>query len=281
MHPPLNRRCFVNLPYSWLRRGFLERFCQEGLQPEIGLDGDVLGKTARRDFQAAADRLAAAGLACTQHAPFTDLFPGSSSAPQRAHARQRLCQALELVPIFGPRAVICHLGTRGLHPGLPATDWLGYSLELWQEMLAATEPSGVPIMLENTYEPDGRYHRAVFEAIASPRLGFCLDVGHALAMANRPPAAWLAELAPWLGHLHLHDNHGSRDEHLAIGRGLIDFPDLFRRLAGWPRPLGLTLEPHTEPDLWQSLTTLAAMPEFAALLATPEPSTPTSSPTRP
>ena len=48
------------------------------------------------------------------------------------------------------------------------------------------------------------------------------------------------------------------DEHLALGRGIVDFASLFsslRRLGGVP-PV-VTLEPHTEADLWPSLAYLA------------------------
>ncbi len=55
--------------------------------------------------------------------------------------------------------------------------------------------------------------------------GFCLDVGH--AHMNDCLEEFLA--VPFT-HLHLHDNHGHLDEHLAVGEGTIDFAPVFRQL---------------------------------------------------
>jgi sugar phosphate isomerase/epimerase len=65
-------------------------------------------------------------------------------------------------------------------------------------------------------------------------------------------------LGPYIGQLHLHDNHGSHDEHLPLGSGKIDFYQLFTYLKSneIPQPI-ITLEPHQEEDLWPSLDYLA------------------------
>ncbi|MBT8507595.1 xylose isomerase [Methanomicrobiaceae archaeon CYW5] len=55
--------------------------------------------------------------------------------------------------------------------------------------------------------------------------GLCLDVGH--AHMNDCLEEFLA--VPF-GHLHLHDNHGHLDEHLAVGEGEIDFTPVYERL---------------------------------------------------
>lgn len=48
--------------------------------------------------------------------------------------------------------------------------------------------------------------------------GFALDVGHAQIMGCLP--AFLKER---IGHVHLHDNDGRSDDHLAVGAGTVDF----------------------------------------------------------
>jgi len=61
-------------------------------------------------------------------------------------------------------------------------------------------------------------------------------------------------LAPYLGELHLHDNCGKQDEHLAMGKGNIDFQRIFKHLKDRRKDLPtITLEPHKEEDLWLSL----------------------------
>ena len=88
--------------------------------------------------------------------------------------------------------------------------------------------------------------------------GFCLDVGHANAMGTVPIIYWLDVLGPYLAAMHLHDNHGERDEHLAVGRGGIDYAGLFDYMVEHEiKPRAVTLEPHQEGDLWPSIVSLA------------------------
>ena len=66
-------------------------------------------------------------------------------------------------------------------------------------------------------------------------------------------------MSDWLGQLHLHDNSGDMDNHLAIGQGIFDFTGLFDHLrANKHRPI-ITLEPHQEDGLWGSLSALSGM----------------------
>ena len=53
--------------------------------------------------------------------------------------------------------------------------------------------------------------------------------------------------------LHLHDNRGEKDSHLAIGKGSADFAGLFQLVGENGLRPTITLEPHEEETLWQSL----------------------------
>ena len=60
-----------------------------------------------------------------------------------------------------------------------------------------------------------------------PRLGLCLDVGHAnTCVSTTPPAAWVAPMAPYLRHVHLHSNEGDTDLHGALGTGTVPMGDV-------------------------------------------------------
>ena len=88
-----------------------------------------------------------------------------------------------------------------------------------------------------------------------PRLGLCLDVGHANTVVSKtPPADWLAPMLPDLRHVHLHDNHGALDEHLPLGAGTIDFAPILAALAAHP-DITITLE---NQDILPSLQYLQA-----------------------
>ena len=113
-------------------------------------------------------------------------------------------------------------------------------------------------MLENVFEDGPDDILILFNALDTRNVGFCLDSGHAYAFGQSDLDLWLQILGPYLGQLHLHDNFGHNDEHLAMGRGGIDFNILFKYLKKNTdfAPI-ITLEPHQEKDLWPSLAYLA------------------------
>ena len=69
-------RCFVNIPFDRLSRHD-ELIRTNRIQPEIGLEGDILYKYKDQDFVEKARLLEGEGLRCTLHAPFSDLSPGA------------------------------------------------------------------------------------------------------------------------------------------------------------------------------------------------------------
>ncbi|NOQ47408.1 MAG: TIM barrel protein, partial [Desulfobulbaceae bacterium] len=140
--------------------------------------------------------------------------------------------------------------------------WLDTALATWREMLAVADRYNVKVMFENTYETDPAVHKQLFEELDSPNLGFCLDTGHVMAFAGSTWQLWLDALAPWLGQLHLHDNDGKGDDHIAIGKGIFNFRELFDFLGSHEFQPLITLEPHSEEDLWQSLAAIDAMNLF-------------------
>jgi sugar phosphate isomerase/epimerase len=59
------------------------------------------------------------------------------------------------------------------------------------------------------------------EELDGADVGICLDVGHAFLMGE--PADAIETCAEYLLTTHLHDNHGTNDDHLAPGEGAIDW----------------------------------------------------------
>lgn len=254
-------RCFVNIPFADFSR-YRHLMAENRLRPEIGLEGDVLFTSSAKEFSEAANLLKRYGLRCTLHAPFSGLAPGSLDRALLNATRSKLRKAFELIALFEPVSIVCHLGSRGNLQGQGGSAWLDVALETWQELLAVAEKHGALLMLENTYEPGPDLHREVFAGLASHAAGFCLDVGHVNAFARNTWQDWLPALEPWLGQLHLHDNRGDNDSHLAPGQGCFDFAGLFAYFRERKLDPIMTLEPHTEEGLWQSLEALDKMNLF-------------------
>ncbi|OGQ97947.1 MAG: hypothetical protein A2505_08215 [Deltaproteobacteria bacterium RIFOXYD12_FULL_55_16] len=258
MYQHLTSRCFINFPFRRLQQE-LDFVLTHRFQPEIGLEGDTLYTATTAEYQKVARALAEAGLGCTLHAPFFDLAPGALDKNILTATRAKLGKAFDLIEIFRPAAVVCHLNYEENKHGYKKEDWFNTSLTTWQELLAQAAAYQVPLMLENTYETGPEQHEKMLAALNSPLARFCLDVGHVSAFAKNSWQDWLPALAPWLGQLHLHDNQGDRDAHLAPGRGTFDFPGLFGYLKAQSLKPLVTLEPHTRDDLWESLAALVKL----------------------
>ena len=63
---------------------------------------------------------------------------------------------------------------------------------------------------------------SMVEAVNDPRLRICLDVGHAHCNSHTSVLAWIQALRTKIGFVHLHNNHGERDEHLPFAQGSMD-----------------------------------------------------------
>lgn len=247
----------VNVPFVMLQSTYIELVIQKRVNPEIGLDAEALDSVPDATFSKFADRLLGGGLSVTFHGPFIDLSPGSADPEIRAVARRRFEQVLRLVPLFHPKAVVCHAGYERFRYGYMRKPWIENSVELWGWFSEELNKLGSRLVLENVFEQAPEDLLPLFEALAHRGVGFCLDVGHQAVFSSSSLDIWLKLLGPYLQHLHLHDNYGDADAHSALGKGSIDLPLLFDYLRknADRRPL-ITLEPHVQEDLWPSLSYL-------------------------
>jgi sugar phosphate isomerase/epimerase len=261
---------FVNLPLRYIARekAYLDFFIKHGLNPELGLDAwsmDCLDfawheKTARTIHQA--------GLKTSIHLPFLDLSPGSIDQYILQATRKRLNKALEIARIYAP----CHLiGHPAYDPSLDDdfySSWLDNSIKTWQQLLDKTGDI-CPLFLENVREQDPDVITDLLSELKGD-IGFCFDPGHWFSFGrgkeNNNLSHWLQKLAPYIRHLHLHDNHGHLDEHLGMGQGTIPFVELFGSLEFLDLKPGFTLEPHSAEDLSHSLNFMHTHRSWFSLL---------------
>ncbi len=251
---PILSKVQVNIPFTMLVDSYFQLFLDYHINPEIGIDADALDTFSNAEFQDVAEEFAGHGLAVTIHGPFIDLSPGSPDPEIRGVTRHRLQQLLALIPFFNPRSVVCHAGFETRRYGYLKEKWFYESIETWKWLGHQTKILGTSLMLENVYEDRPDQMQIIFEALRPYGVGFCFDTGHQLVFSQSTIDEWIGSLGAYLGQLHLHDNQGHEDVHLAPGMGKVDFPKLFQRLKALdiPRPI-ITLEPHEEKYLWPGL----------------------------
>lgn len=153
------------------------------------------------------------------HAPFAELFPCAVDPMAREVAMHRYRQTLAVADRLGIRRLVVHAGYL---PYVYFPEWfVAQSVEFWRELLREL-PQDVCIALENVLEPSAELLVEIVRQVADPRLGLCLDVGHANTEISRvPPVEWIEPMAPWLLHFHLHNNFGGSDLHKPLGEGTI------------------------------------------------------------
>jgi sugar phosphate isomerase/epimerase len=249
----------VNIPFAFLQTGYLEKFLRRGLNPEIGLDAYSLEHYPARVFRQVARAFHGAGRHITLHGPFQDLAPGALDDGVLAASRRRLRQACRYLPVFRPRALVCHLGYEARHYRWDQERWLERCAATWKELAGLAAAFGVTVMLENVYETEPELFLEVLDWVGAPNLQVCFDLGHLLAFSTGDFPHWLKTLAPVIGHLHLHDNNGDEDNHLALGTGRVPLKETLDYLAAQGGRPSVTLEPHQEGSLEPSLHYLAGI----------------------
>lgn len=248
------RKVQVNIPFTMLYESYLPQFLEYGLNPEIGFDANALDRFSLKDFEAVANQIRKRGLSTTLHAPYLDLSPGSLDSSVRSLTKRRFQQVLALVPMFQPESVVFHTGyDHKRYWGLKDV-WIEKSQALWIWLSEEIKKQESLLMLENVYEQSPQEFLDVYEGLRGQHVGFCLDTGHMAAFSVVELPAWLQGLGELIEQVHLHDNLGNQDDHLALGKGQIDFRLLFKYLKGRKSdPPIITIEPHREEDVWPSL----------------------------
>jgi sugar phosphate isomerase/epimerase len=126
--------------------------------------------------------------------------------------------------------------------------------------------AGVTICVENTTSEmgDPAYLRAFVDETRLTGLRFNFDIGHA-HLADSPEKERIeksfAPLRELVYAVHLHDNHGDKDEHLPPFDGTIEWPTAIKLLKSAPQanlPLVLELKEKTGPDALGAAEQLAA-----------------------
>jgi sugar phosphate isomerase/epimerase len=130
------------------------------------------------------------------------------------------------------------------------------SLAAWARVLSRPRPSGTRILLENVFEPEPDILLALLEKFPDRNCGICFDTGHPSVYSRVPIEAWLDALGSRIYQFHLHDNHGTEDEHLGIGEGTVDFGPVFEFIKKSEIPLALVVEGRSKDAATKSVLKL-------------------------
>ena len=135
-----------------------------------------------------------------------------------------------------------------------------------EHLILHAHHAGVAICVENTTSEmgDPNYLRAFVDETRLTGLRFNFDIGHAHLSDFQEGERLEKSFSPLhelVSSVHLHDNHGEKDEHLPPYDGTIDWPSAIKILQSAPQtslPLVLELKEKTGPEAPSATEQLAA-----------------------
>lgn len=177
------------------------------------------------------------------HGPFGDLNCGSYDPMIRDVTMQRMNLGYETASKLNANHIVFH---HGYVPGTsPIKNWVPRFAAFYKSFLA-DKPKNIFFHLENMFELSPEVMIATIDAVQDVRLNACLDTGHAHCNSKTTVLKWIEMLGKRIGHVHLHDNNGTSDEHNGIGNGTIPFREICDALDEYSPEAIWSLETKTE-----------------------------------
>jgi len=277
MQPALSTHVFLQ---QRLHPGLLDALHKSGAQTielfALRHHFDYSDRSAVRDI---ATWFRSTGVAATLHQPLYLSDRGSgqwsrhvapninlidSDKSHRIVAMDEVKRALESAEQIPIDACVLHLGQKGDHWDKRA---LENSLTAIEHLKAFAHPLGVRILIENLQNEitSPEHILEILNVGHFDRVGVCLDIGHAhlsRLSSDSHPNIGIDEafelLKPRIAELHLHDNHGAKDDHLWPGTGSIDWNNVAKHVATLPPDTPGILEiAHDLEETPDSVTTKA------------------------
>lgn len=168
----------------------------------------------------------------TTHGPLFDLNPGSLDPTIRDHTRDCFIRGIEVCAALGGRKIVYHTFHNPLLPSGILPGWKERSSPVWEELHGTAEEEGIEVCIENSYEPTVEFFADLFSTFADERSRMCFDPAHVHLYSRDGQSAWLITMGHRISHLHLNDNGGKSDDHLALGEGEIPYATILPELCG-------------------------------------------------
>ncbi len=186
------------------------------------------------------------------HGAFIDVNPASASSAVRAHSRMCCEQSCLFAREIGAEWVVFHSSCAPFLRGAYIDGWADTTAQYFMEL---AEKHGLTICVENSMDIDPDPLEAIMKRVSGDRVKVCLDIGH-VNYSNAPMEAWFDRLGDYIGYLHLSDNYGKYDNHMAIGEGTVDWEKADRMRRSLSGNIPVTLEVGGIEGVKRSLTYL-------------------------
>jgi len=192
---------------------------------------------------------------CTLHGAFYDVIPFSPDPKIREIGKDRIFQSMADARAMKVKAVVFHTG---YNPFLTSEgyveQWIKTNVKVWSDVL--TQNPEINVYIENTFEASPMILERLSEQLSMyPNYGICLDYAHA-CLSKTAPEEWAKRLGCFVRHIHINDNDGLSDLHLAWGDGTLDRDVFYRCYESYFRDATILVETGKKEQTVRSLCKL-------------------------
>lgn len=188
---------------------------------------------------------------------------GSDYEPVREGWIKESKKIIDIASQLNLKFVNFHSGFKGFYTNKMKKIILRNWVRSLNELSKYSRRKGITIILENVPKQSGlsssRDLKYIFDRAKNIKLHF--DVPHAFTDGGmKEVVSYIRTFKKKIAHVHWHDNHGVYDEHLPIGKGLIDHEKVVRELKKIDYDKTITIEVFTsKADAKKSMVNLINM----------------------
>jgi len=204
-----------------------------GFYPEIRMTRtDFLFNMSDRRLEVLRKKIEGYRLETFTHGPFFGLDIASLDAGISRYSRDCLLRGLDVTAALGGNVMVIHTGYLPYFSRGGRRHWFRNWRARMPAVAEAAEKRGVRIALENSWDDRPEIMIRLAESLPGYDIRYCIDTGHVNRYSRLPIGQWWDALGGKVEVLHLHDNDGLSDDHLAPGEGSFDFDGLAGILRG-------------------------------------------------
>ncbi len=185
----------------------------------------------------------------TFHGPFLDLNPMAYDSLIRQATKTRYEQAYYAAKELGAEKIVYH---SCFIPQVYMQEGIAQRIaDFYREFLEGKDEK-TEILMENVLDPFPEPLAQAAEKIEHANFGLCLDMGHAHCYSDISVESWAKCLKPHIRHIHLHNNFGRKDSHLAADCGTMDSFSVLDKIFTDHVSPSITIECSTKENVLRS-----------------------------
>lgn len=191
----------------------------------------------------------------TVHGAFFDVIPFSIDSKIREVSELRIRQSIAVAKKINAKSVVFHTNYNPfLNSEVYKRSWIEGNAAYWSCILE--ENPDINIYLENMFDATPDLLEQLSNRLCQYKnYGVCLDYAHAF-LSKTAPKEWASRLARFVKHVHISDNDGISDLHMAWGDGIINKDDFYQTYCTYLSDAAILMETTGTENIRKSLLRL-------------------------